>query len=503
MTWKCESCTYTNQDSDEKCTMCTAAKPSAEGSAAGTPASRRSVEKRIESLEVEVGGGASGGGASGARPTRLAPPRVRPGRGGGGCGCDMSEVPDNVIYLGACCCAMILFISCFLIGYSFRIVDWDEYGLLRAELSGAIVDNAVYDTGRHFVGLGFVFVTLKKNMRTVSFAASGGTSQAISIRTIDGKIIEIEATFQYVLDESRIYDIYAEYGESVEDFFVTMARARLRDVASRHSSSEFFADRRRIEVAMSDELGESLSTRMAVILEFQLGRVGLPFTLENFLKSTQLKRIQLLEEIENLIVDEIQANTTVELIQKQAGKNLNLTIIEQTAENTRLGIDLTKTNITQTTALLVGKIEADSAKTVTVYNQETEVLRLHLVTNTTRVEGATAVAEAEIQQQVEKARADKNRELVRIAARADAQSSRAAARAAAQSIKLKAAALSDAYANLRSELGFNASHINALMWKDVIAAHGGDRLFMDTQKPGVLDLDGQQEILFEQLDDTE
>lgn len=84
-----------------------------------------------------------------------------------------------------------------------------QYGLLRADLSGAIVSDETFQTGRHFVGLGYDFVTLKKNQRHIGFRL-GEESDAVGVRTIDGKRITIEADLYYVLQEDKIYNIYEE-----------------------------------------------------------------------------------------------------------------------------------------------------------------------------------------------------------------------------------------------------------------------------------------------------
>lgn len=495
--WSCEKCYYDNEATAETCEMCAAPRPATAGGGSG----RRMSAGRPEPLEVEAGASASPPPrAARPRPSAAAGPKM--GNVGEFLG-DVFESEESKMCAMACC-GLILFISCFLLGFSFRVIDYDEYGLLRAELSGAIVDKQVYHTGRHFVGLGFIFVKLKKNMRTVTFVEGEESGKTpISVRTIDGKVIVIEASFQYILMEDRIYDIYTEYGTKLEDFFVTVTRSRLRDVAARHSSTEFFADRRLIEASMFAELHEHMLPRMANVIEFQLGRVGLPFSLEHFLADTQLKRIKLAEEVENLVVKEIRANTSVALTRAIADKESELTVIRQQTENNELLFDLERLQITETTAVMVAKVEAESAKNVSIYNQGTENQRLVLVTNTTRVAGETTLSEAEIVAETEQKRADRDVSVARIQAEADANALAAASRARVGAIVARASTLRTAYEALSAQLAFNGTHFNALMWKDAVATHGSNgKLRMDQQQPSDLFLDGQRASLLDNLDDT-
>ena len=59
---------------------------------------------------------------------------------------------------------VIIFISSFLVGFSWRTVDYDQYGIVVNEISRAVVSEQVYDSGRHFVGLGNVFETFNKTV---------------------------------------------------------------------------------------------------------------------------------------------------------------------------------------------------------------------------------------------------------------------------------------------------------------------------------------------------
>ena len=65
--------------------------------------------------------------------------------------------------------SLVLFVSSFLVGFSWRILDYNMYGLKVNEISRAVVEREAYDSGRHFVGLGNVFERFKKSQREIVF----------------------------------------------------------------------------------------------------------------------------------------------------------------------------------------------------------------------------------------------------------------------------------------------------------------------------------------------
>lgn len=196
-----------------------------------------------------------------------------------------------------------------------------------------------------------------------------------------------------------------------------------------------------------------------------------------------LKKIKLQEDIQQLEVLRIRANTTVALEEARAGKEKELTILRQSAANRVLVVGLEEANVTATTNLQVGKIEADATRDIAVYDQNTENLRLALVLNTTAVSGRTAVLEQEVLSRTAKLRADTNRQLDKIGAVRDANVERAKDRGTAAAALSRTEVLRTAYANLRDELAFNATHFNTLMWMEAIVDHEGKGVYMDTYSP--------------------
>ena len=127
------------------------------------------------------------------------------------------EEGNFIVCCGVFC--LILFVSSFLVGFSWRILDYDMYGLKVNEISRAVVEKEAYDSGRHFVGLGNVFERFKKTARTVVFtlddpelkkkksddpgSSAGDTRGPITIRTKDGQRLDIEITFQFIFSKQQ------------------------------------------------------------------------------------------------------------------------------------------------------------------------------------------------------------------------------------------------------------------------------------------------------------
>ena len=58
---------------------------------------------------------------------------------------DLDEGNRGVICIVFC---VVLFVSSFLVGFSWRILDYDMYGLKVNEISRAVIEQNTYDSGR-------------------------------------------------------------------------------------------------------------------------------------------------------------------------------------------------------------------------------------------------------------------------------------------------------------------------------------------------------------------
>ena len=81
----------------------------------------------------------------------------------------------------------------------------------------------------------------------VGSAASNPFGGPITIRTIDGQMIDMEVSLQYKLKVEKIYEIYIMFGMKYDEFITSIVRAKSRDEAAKHKANAFFENRIMIE----------------------------------------------------------------------------------------------------------------------------------------------------------------------------------------------------------------------------------------------------------------
>ena len=106
-----------------------------------------------------------------------------------------------------------------------------------------------------------------------------------------------------------------------------------------------------------------------------------------------------------------------------------------------------------------------------------------------------------ILQEIEIAKAEKDKTIMNIIAESNAKVQRYLAAARAKAKKTKAASVQAAFDQFVTNLSFTAKELNALHWTDFIASHKGD-LHIDMQRPKTLSLEGQEESYYDTLDAT-
>ena len=187
------------------------------------------------------------------------------------------------------------------------------------------------------------------------------------------------------------------------------------------------------------------------------------------------------------------------------GKQQNLTTLQQTmtAEINAVKTEIRKKEekILETTAQEVQEIEAKAARKVKIIDAETS----NLVQQKQRLidleKQETERQVNAILQEIEIAKAEKDKTIMNIIAESNAKVQRYLAAARAKAKKTKAASVQAAFDQFVTNLSFTAKELNALHWTDFIASHKGD-LHIDMQKPEALSLEGQEESYYDTLDAT-
>lgn len=55
----------------------------------------------------------------------------------------------------------------------------------------------LFTAGRHFLGVGHSFIVYPQTLQTVKFAAAGGDGPAITARTKDGLVVNLDVSFNF------------------------------------------------------------------------------------------------------------------------------------------------------------------------------------------------------------------------------------------------------------------------------------------------------------------
>jgi regulator of protease activity HflC (stomatin/prohibitin superfamily) len=198
-----------------------------------------------------------------------------------------------------------------LFGVAWDIISPTEVGILASSVSKSIVDNdAVYKSGRYFVGVGNYFIKYPITYQTIDFSddPEGSGGPPLSIFSSEGQTITCEISYFYRIDETRIHDLYKIAAMNYEVLLERKSQEVLKNVASRYRTTDFFLNR------------EVISNEMRVTLNYELYS-----TFYVFVPVLQLRGISLPTELESALVDKVVAEQN----QKTETLRRNITLINQ------------------------------------------------------------------------------------------------------------------------------------------------------------------------------
>lgn len=440
------------------------------------------------------------------------------GRGRGG-------IDDEIKQLAVGCCALVLFISCFLIGFSFRIVDESEVGLLRAEsawrcsrclaqptvslpvacpallhsahthvpalpVSGAIESKEPYQTGRYHIGLGYIFEKFPKiyqELRFTDYATDYELDEdlplhyPVLVRSWDGQFVTLYLRLWYVIDVHNLYDMYVVYGdaEAHQEFLIRIAKARMFEICSNIQAAQFYEDRISVEDTLLRELNGTFMEHYAEVKALSLGQVGLPPPITALISQRFVLELEIARTKLEVNLSATRAETTGLVAEQRAQTALILAGIEQENLNRRVGVERELVTVTADTEVAVARIDSDALAERLVYMFSTENMRLKLLGNLTRVRATTNQLDTKISLETDIFRAEKDAFLHVTQANTTAVRIVLDATVDAETLKLRSKALNDFFESIAADFGFTATRISELEW-----------IAMATeQSPGVMDIE--------------
>ena len=200
---------------------------------------------------------------------------------------DMDD-PKKVI--GCCCCVTAVIAIAGLVFFSFSSLDAQEYGLDYSSISKTI-DDKVYTSGYHFLGFAHSFIVYPSVVLNMEFSNDvAADREPIESRTEDGVPLSFKASFQYLLDANRLYDLYMRYGENYRPPCERFAVDILNDAATKHDANSFFTSQDEITTKMQQALNATLANEcFAILQDFQLSGIDLPNKFEDAISDTQVQ----------------------------------------------------------------------------------------------------------------------------------------------------------------------------------------------------------------------
>ena len=208
--------------------------------------------------------------------------------------------------------------SFFLVGFSFKSIEYNEFGLKQNLLTKEI-DTEVYEEGLHAIGFWNDFIRFPSTYITIEFTpASWADDIPISVQTKNGLLVYVDVSFQFKLRKVDLLNLYSEYGTAYKSYIQAVARSALREVVGNYNAETLYANRSAVNNAMSNALYVSINS-IVEVGEFQLRSVQFPQSFENAVEQYEVWRIE---------VEIAQLEQQAEVIRQQT-----LTLVEQFTAN--------------------------------------------------------------------------------------------------------------------------------------------------------------------------
>lgn len=208
--------------------------------------------------------------------------------------------------------------SFFLVGFSFKQVDFNEYAL-KQNIFTKEIDNEIYEEGFHFVGFWEEFIKFPSTYITVEFTpAEHADDIPISVQTKNGLLVYVDVSFQFRIRKADLLQLYSEFGTAYKSYVQAVARSALREVVGQYNAETLYANRSAVNNAMSDALFTSINS-LVDVGEFQLRSVSFPQTFEDAVEQYEVWRIE---------VEIAQLEQEAEVIRQRT-----LTLVEQFTAN--------------------------------------------------------------------------------------------------------------------------------------------------------------------------
>lgn len=234
-----------------------------------------------------------------------------------------------------CCCKVVTGVIFSIVGVivlivlivcSFHVVEVGEYGIDIDGVTQSVDLSAIYDSGRHFTGIGHYFAIFPQTLSSISFSGA----DVVTARTHEGLPLSLCLTLQYQLIPSEIPQLWRTFFTNYTELLKSVVRDVVRDVAAQYQAVEYFHNRTVIESAMSNAVAYSFSRMHANSSALQLTTVELPDTFVTAILNTELAR-QAIDKAVNDLKTAIPMNQQT-ILQAQTNATSRVTVANATAQ---------------------------------------------------------------------------------------------------------------------------------------------------------------------------
>ena len=165
---------------------------------------------------------------------------------------------ETVKIIAGIACLGVL-ITIIMVASAMEVLSYNEVGLKYSSWFKE-VENKTYSHGIHYIGLGRDFIRYDVKLNTLEFSGeSDANLPTVSTRTTDGLIVDIEASLQYKVDQTKIYEVYKMFGNSEKEILTRVCLDTIHDVTVTYSAKDIFNKRAEIQSSMFGNLTRAAS----------------------------------------------------------------------------------------------------------------------------------------------------------------------------------------------------------------------------------------------------
>ena len=202
-------------------------------------------------------------------------------------------------------------------------VDTTEVAIRKNVFTGKTDLDTKYEEGLHWIGFSYKLIKFPRTAQLVTFnTGPDSTDTVLSARTKDGLSIDIDVSFNYMLNIEDLDQLYMTYVDKYEYTYVLTARSILRDVVSKYTAIQFFEIRENITMHLEESLDTALNEVFARVQNFQMTRFDLPDDFESALEQVQVAQQQYEIALHNQKSALVEAETQIFLAQKLAEQHI-------------------------------------------------------------------------------------------------------------------------------------------------------------------------------------